>query len=174
MSAGKPPNDVQLALFSVPARPHVWKRRVPPAWSVWSRGWIETQKLHGIKVLKYTVEGERKRKIALVRSASLAYEDASVFMSMAHGTGYGTKVIKPITWTTRTHQCDSMTITVRVQEGFGCEDHHVCSNDLQCIQLNWRPWMSGYFSFLTSMKAPAITNVLPSTHSTSCRALLQI
>ena len=40
---------------------------------------------------------EREREIALVHSASLAYEDGFVFMSMAHGTGYGTKVIKSIT-----------------------------------------------------------------------------
>ena len=44
-------------------------------------------------------ERKREREIALVRSAGLAYEDGSVFMSMAHGTGYGTTVIKSITWT---------------------------------------------------------------------------
>ena len=35
-----------------------------------------------------------------VHSASLAYKDGSVFMSMAHGTRYGTKVLKSETWTT--------------------------------------------------------------------------
>ena len=64
------------------------------------------------------------REIALVHSASLAYEDGSVFMSMAHGTGYGTKVIKSTTCTTRRHQRDSMTITMRIKEDFGCETHH--------------------------------------------------
>ena len=57
-------------------------------------------------------------------STSLASEDGSVVMPMAHGTGYGTKVIKSITSTTRRHQRDSMTITVKFKEGFGCEDHH--------------------------------------------------
>ena len=45
-------------------------------------------------------------------------------MSMAHGTRYGTKVVKSETWTTGRQQCDSTTITARIKEGPGCEDHH--------------------------------------------------
>ena len=59
----------------------------------------------------------REREIAHVHSASLAYEDGSVFMSMAMGPD-GTKVIKSITRTTQRQQCDSMTITLRIKEDF--------------------------------------------------------
>ena len=94
----------------------------------------------------------RERETALVHSASLDHEDGSVFMSMAHGTGYGTKVLKSITWTTRRHQCDSMTITVRIKQGFGCQDHHGQPNarhlasTMSCGQHPMRQWLTDLWS----------------------------